>query len=595
MGKKLLLLILLSINFCPVYGSPASSAVIKTDVITVSLEQQYDAVKPGAKSALAVHFKLEKNWHFYASSETAPAQMNLKVNPSSANNLLIFSEPIFPKTQLYNDKSSGQKLDVFGGTFTVYIPFAVSDSIASEIVDANVAIDGALCSDMQCRPPEVGQLTARIKISPDTVMTGSNFTLPESASPDAAIASQSPSSANSVWFALILALLAGFSLNIMPCVWPVLPIVVMRLVEQSKQSKRKSITMGFSFCLGILLFFVALAAANIILQLVYGTVLQWGDQFRNPAFVAAMAILLVILALFMFDIFTFVLPSAVASKSGSGKGFLGSVAMGFFAAVLSTPCSFAILAAAFAWAQSQPLPMATLAIMTIGLGMAIPYAILTSTPHLLKKIPKPGRWMELFKQTIGFVLLVIAVKLITALPETRLINVLYFVIILSFSAWMWGIWVGHNTKTSRKWTVRIIAILLILVAGWVFLSPEKADNIDWQPYEANSIQTAIEQHRPVLIKFTADWCLNCQVVEKTVYSRFDIAELFKEKNVLVIKADTTEKDFPATLALKNIYKQPGVPVSILLVPGQKEPIAWNGMFFADQLKDFLQKLPMDKK
>jgi thiol:disulfide interchange protein len=377
----------------------------------------------------------------------------------------------------------------------------------------------------------------------------------------------------------------------MPCVWPMLPLIVMRLVEQAKRSKGKSIAMGLLFCLGILLFFATLAGANIILQLFYGTVLQWGDQFRSPVFVTAMALLLVVLALFMFDVFTVAIPSSVAAKSGSGKGYLGTVGMGFVAAVLSTPCSFALLAAAFAWAQAQPLLLAAVAIMVIGIGMAAPYAILTSMPGLLSRLPKAGRWMELFKQAIGFVLLGIAVKLIGALPQMSRMGVLYFAVVLGFCVWMWGSWVSYNTKLSRKWLIRIVAIVLAVAAGWLFLRAPAKERISWQSYDANLIEKARAERKPVLIKFTAGWCSSCQVVEKIVYSRKDVAKLIKEKGVLAIKADTTTKDLPATLALKNVYNEPGVPVSMLFVPGEKEPVRWRGMSFANELKTLLEKLP----
>jgi thiol:disulfide interchange protein DsbD len=377
----------------------------------------------------------------------------------------------------------------------------------------------------------------------------------------------------------------------MPCVWPVLPLIVMRIVEQAKQDKGKSIAMGFTFCLGILLFFASLAGANIILQVFYGTVLQWGDQFRNPAFVAGMALLLVVLAQFCFGVFTIGVPSSIAGKSSLGKGYSGAVGMGFLAAILSTPCSFAILAAAFAWAQAQPLLLATVAIMVIGIGMAVPYAILTSMPGLLKRLPKAGRWMELFKQAIGFVLLVIAVKLIGALPQTRRTGVLYFAVVLGFCVWMWGGWVSYNTKLSRKWLIRIIAMALAAAAGWSFLRAPAGERISWQNYDTDLIETAKIEGRPVLIKFTADWCLSCQAVEKIVYSRKDVAKLIKEKGVLAIKADTTTKDLPATFALKNVYNEPGVPVSMLFMPGEKESVRWRGMSFADELKALLEKLP----
>jgi thiol:disulfide interchange protein DsbD len=320
-------------------------------------------------------------------------------------------------------------------------------------------------------------------------------------------------------------------------------------------------------------------------------VLQWGDQFRNPAFVTAMVLLLVVLALLMFGVFNIAVPSSIASKSGSGKGYSGAVGTGFLAAILSTPCGFGVLAVAFGWAQAQHWSLATVVIMAIGLGMAAPYAILTSMPGLLKRLPKAGQWMELFKQGIGFVLLIIAVKLIAALPQIHRTNVLYFAVFLGFSVWMWGGWVSYSTKPARKWITRSSAILIVIVAGWTFLPAPAGELISWQDYNDAVIDTALEEAKPVLIKFTADWCLSCQTVNKIVYHRKDIAELIEEKGVLAIKADTTALDYPATLALKNKYNEPGVPVTILFIPEADEPVRFHEIFFAGKLKELLQKLP----
>ena len=573
------------------FAAPQPGSVIKTDVVTISVEQQYDMVQPGSESALALHFKLEKDWHFYASPQTAPGGMNLKIKPSAEEDYINFSEPIFPPSHSYFDKSLEKKLEVFSDKFTVFLPFSI-EQVPDTKVMVKIDIEGAVCSGFQCRMPDFGYLNTDVKIDDNATMSESKFVLPKVT--EAAPTGTPPAgewASYSIWFALGLAFLAGLSLNIMPCVWPVLPLIVMRIIGQAKQNKGKSTALGLAFCLGILLFFASLAAANIILQVFYGTVLQWGDQFRNPAFVAGMALLLVVLALFMFGVFTVTVPSSIASKSGSGRGYTGAVGMGFLAAILSTPCSFAILAAAFAWAQAQPLLPATLAIMVIGLGMAVPYGILTSMPGLLKHIPKPGRWMELFKQGIGFALLVIAVKLVSALPQQRRMGLLYFAVVLAFSVWMWGGWVSFDTKMLRKWAIRTIAVVLAVAAGWAFLPEPLAELIPWQKYDADLIKAARTAEKPVLIKFTADWCLSCQVVEKIVYSREDIAKLIEEKNILAVKADTTTKDMPATLALKNIYNEPGVPVSMLFMPGKDEPVRWRGISFADELKIFLEKLP----
>ncbi len=567
-------------------------STITTDVVTISVEQQYETVLPGSKSALAIHFELKKDWHFYASAKTAPGAVNLKIKPS-AKDYISFSRPIFPQPQLYFDKVSNKKLEVFSDKFTVFLPFSVARTefeTGKTSVNAKIGIEGTVCSDIQCRVPDFGELRTEIRIDSTVPMSEPNFFLPDlTEAPqvrEPELTSQLAS--YSVWFALGLAFLAGLSLNIMPCVWPVLPIIVMRIVEQAKAGRKQSIVMGLAFCLGILLFFACLAGSNIILRVSYGTVLQWGDHLRNPIVAGGLALLLVVLALFMFGVFTITVPSSIAGKSGSGKGYPGAVGMGFLAAVLSTPCSFAILAAAFAWAQLQPLPLGTFAIMVIGLGMAVPYAILTSMPGLLKRLPKAGRWMELFKQGIGFVLLIIAVKMIKGIPATSRIGVLYFAVVLSFCIWMWSSWVGYGTKLSRKLVVRGIAVLLV-IGAWLFLfAPEL---VDWQEYDANLIEAAIAEKRPVLIKFTADWCTICDVVDKVVYGRKDIAKLIEQKGILAIKADTTLADYPATIALKNKYEELGVPVSILYIPGEKEPLRFHKIFFAKKLKGLLKKLP----
>jgi thiol:disulfide interchange protein len=561
----------------------------KINVVTFWAEQQFDTVSPGGKSAIAIHFELEKDWHFYASADNAPAGMNLKLEPNEHGAKdLSFGKPIFPKPGWIYDDSLGKKIDVIGGDFAVYLPFTIAKSSGEKTIVVDIGIAGAVCSNTQCRVPDFGSVKVEVKIKPGVVSAQPKFTISE---PQKAPVSTGQWADYSIWAALVLAFVAGLSLNIMPCVWPVLPIIIMRLVEQAKEGKRKSATMGLAFCTGVMLFFACLAGANIILKLVYNTTLQWGDQFRNPAFVAGMAMLMVVLALFMFGLFTITVPSSISGKSGSGKGFGGAVGMGFLAAILSTPCSFAILAAVFAWAQTQPLGLATLAIMVIGIGMATPFAVLTAMPALLSKTPRPGRWMELFKQTIGFVLLVIAVKLIAALPVDRRVNVLYFAVALGFCVWMWGGWVSFAAPASRRWAVRIIAVVLAVAAGFIFLPAPKPSLINWQKYDSAVIKQAQDSNKPVLMDFTADWCLNCVVVDKKVYARKDIADLIKQKGVLAIKADTTVSDYPATIALKEIYNEPGVPVNILLVPGQNEPKRWRGLSFGDELKTALEKLP----
>ena len=545
---------------------------------------RFESARMDTAFGLAVIFEGTDDLHYYAKPETAPApEFQLKIVAKSDS--FEFGDAIFPKWEIFTDPV-GSKVEVYAGDFTVFVPITLAKATAKQITaDVEVTITGITCTSKLCLPPFEKTLQTQIEWGErDSWKYISSETKGDTVSPGQI--AKGPD--YSIWVALALAFIAGLGLNIMPCVWPILPLIIMRIVDQAKSGRRQSVIMGLAFCVGILLFFACLAGANIILQSFYERSLNWGDHLRNPAIVTALSLLMIVMALFMFGIFTVTVPSSIASKSGSGKGYAGSVGMGFLAAILSTPCSFGILTVAFVWAQGQPLFLGTLAIMVIGLGMAAPYAILTSMPGWLKRLPKGGRWMELFKQTLGFLLLIIAVKLIKASPAENRINLLYFAVVLSFCIWMWSTWVTFGSKFSRKLIVRGIAVLLVVLSFWFFFRPEL---VDWQDYDSVLIESAKAEQTPVLVKFTADWCTNCEIVDKFVFGRKDVAKLIDEKGVLAVKGDTTKATLPATLDLSNVYKEPGVPVTLLFLPGETEPVRLRELFFADELKALLEKLP----
>jgi len=219
----------------------AAQSRFKNDIVEIWTQQQYEVVQPGGKSALAIHFELAEDWHFYADAKTAPGGMNLKIKPSAEEDYISFSELIFPQPHLYFDKSSGKELTVFSDKFTIFLPFSVELALfeANEPSDISIkiGIEGAVCSDIRCRLPDFGRLSTKIQIFSGASMSKAKFALP--VLPESV--SQGQWTGYSVWFALGLAFLAGLVLNIMPCVWPVIPIIVMRVLAQAKESKLRSV------------------------------------------------------------------------------------------------------------------------------------------------------------------------------------------------------------------------------------------------------------------------------------------------------------------------------------------------------------------
>jgi len=389
----------------------------------------------------------------------------------------------------------------------------------------------------------------------------------------------------------VLALLAGLILNIMPCVLPVIPLKVLSIAQQAKESRRRFVVLGLAFAGGIVLFFVALAVVSGVLKSVQSA-FQWGEHFQIPAFRIAMAMLMVALAVNLFGGFTVLAPRRAAEAHGQleqGGSIWSAVGMGVLTAVLSTPCSFAILTAALVWAQAQSLWAGSMAMVLIGVGMAAPYAVLTAMPNLVRRLPRPGVWMEHFKQSMGFVLLLVAVWLIgTFSAEAYPFWLAGFAVVLAFCLWMWGSWVRYDAPLYKKTAVRTVAVFVAVSAGVFMLAPPRPLATHFEPYDQARIDQALRDGRLVLIDFTADWCVNCKAVEKRVYDNPEVAARLRSMNVLAIRGDITTADLPANAPLRD-YNE-AIPVTILLSSSVDEPIRLRGIFSKQDLFDALDKL-----
>lgn len=589
-------------------GDPAATEIVR-------FEQQYsqahlEPARLNGRPGIAVVFKGSEDLHYYARPETAPAPgMELKI--TAAADGLAFDETVLPPWGIFDDLT-GEQIQVYVGDFTAFIPIR-EDSIAGKKDTAvSVNIAGIACTSKLCLPPFDQTLKATLNLAdagswPPITIAGAEAA-PAAPSkqvtePVASPSSETPATDSARQSVLpygtavyyLLAIAAGLSINIMPCVLPVLPLILLRLVDRSRGPGGRRLAPGLAFCAGVVLFFVVFALLSAIVSLTTGAVLDLNSLFRYPTAVIVLFLAIVLFGLVMLDVVTLTLPSAVAGHQSNGSGIAGSVGMGFFAGVLSTPCSGALLGFVLVWAQTQPLLVSSVAIVLMGVGMALPYAAIVLIPSLLDRVPKPGHWMEIFKKSAGFLLFLIAAKLtLAALPKERLLSVLMYGIIFSFCVWMWGKWVDLATPARRRWAVRLIAVMLAIGAGLWLLpaqSGSTATTPDWKPYDAEAVQRAIAQHQPILLKFTADWCTNCKVLEKRVFHDPEVVSMLRKKGVLSIKADTTLIGYPATKDLKDVYGEAGnVPVTIIIWPdGSQEKK--RGIFDKSELIQILSELP----
>jgi thiol:disulfide interchange protein len=380
--------------------------------------------------------------------------------------------------------------------------------------------------------------------------------------------------------ALGLALLAGLTLNIMPCVLPVIPIRILSIVEMAGQSRRRYVTMGLAFAAGMMLFFVALAAINVGYKTALGRAFDINEQFQQPWFMYAMAGIFVALAANLFGVFHVIVPSKVMGLDGdvqaSRAGRLKSVGMGVMMAVLAVPCSFAYLVAALTFAAAAPLVEGSLVILAVGLGMSAPHILLAAFPKLVDKLPKPGRWMELFKQSAGFVLLLVAVYLVATQRvdgPSRPFWVLGWFVFLVAGLWMWAAWVRYDAPWRKKLLVRGLAAALVIGTGLAMLPAPEPALLHAETFDQTAIENAQKSGRIVVVKFWATWCPACYEQESLVFNTPEIAGEFERRDVAYFKGNLTRADLPAARWLEaNGYSPSRAPLTLVYPPGEGEPV-----------------------
>ena len=542
----------------------------------------HKTVRGGDSLHVALEMTIAESYWVYgpdAGGKIVPAQdLTVQVGATPLEVGPVLFTPAKSHKTLFPDGSVDTHL-VYEGRAYAFAEVTVPVGLKSGKYPLALTISGQLCDPEICLQLDT-TITAEVTVGDATVASADWTDQVRAALGQASYEDwgEPAGGDRSAWVALPLALLAGLILNIMPCVLPVIPLKLLSLVQQSKESPRRFVTLGLAFAGGIVLFFVCLAAFSAVMRIGVGYTLKWGDMFQYSAVIYVLVLVLTAFAANMFGAFTVLVPRKLAEVE-TGEGHLGSVGMGFFTAVLSTPCSFAILASAFLWAQSQRLALGTIGIIMIGMGMAAPYVVMTLLPKLVARIPRAGRWTELFKQSVGFVMLLVAMWLLsTQMTDSRPAWVAAYAVVLAMCLWAWGSWVRFDAPAGRKWGIRSGALIVAVAAGlWMLPAPDPLA-VKFEPFDAARISEARRRGQAVLVDFTASWCLTCKTVEKLVYDDPNVARELESRGVVAMKGDVTHRGSPADRMLTDKLREPGVPVSVIFPPGQGRPIRLRGLF-----------------
>ena len=401
-----------------------------------------------------------------------------------------------------------------------------------------------------------------------------------------------------------LAFLGGLILNIMPCVLPVLALKILGFVRQAGSNPRHVRNLGLIYGVGVLTSFLVLGLVALGVQAA-GSLAGWSTAFQNPQFRVLLCILLLLVALNLFGVFEVSLSGAALDETthfarrtlsgpwswigGRGRGTgdsdtvistngltqegpFGAFFNGVLAAVLATPCTAPMLGTAIGFAFTQPPLILLLIFLTVGLGLATPFVLLCWRPQWLKWLPKPGGWMVRFKVAMGFPILGTCVWIFwftaTRMGSAGVLWLGLFLVLLSAAAWVWGEF--NQRGGGNRWAVAVAGVmvaagyfgLLEAQLDWRHPASNRPPKLAWQHWSPAAVDAARKAGHPVLIDFTADNCLNCQINKKTSIEIQSTIDLIKKYKVEVFEADYTDAD-PAIAVELQRYGRRGVPLVLV--------------------------------
>ncbi len=562
--------------------SPAGSAPA---IVTASLVSEVKSAAPSQPFRAAIKLVHQEHWHTYG--KVLPPDVIGK--PTKLKWTLpegwSVEELPWPATKEV-DSTDGKKSQGYEGT--VHLPVKITPAgKVGDAVEISVIVDALACNPENCMPvkPEAKlslTLAEKAEIDPANSALFAQETAAAPATADTApiVKTAERSFAGYLLFAFI----GGLILNVMPCVFPVLGIKVLSVVQQAGENKKQVLFHGLAYTFGVLVCFWALGALVITLGK------AWGFQLQSPGFVYGLGAFFLIFGLSMAGLFEIGASAVgVGQNLQSQHGLSGSFFSGLLAVVVATPCSAPFLGPALGYTVTLPSFQALVMFSMIGLGLASPFLLLAIFPKLVSALPRPGAWMESFKQGLSFLLfgtVVFLIWVLTGMVQGQpLLFAMLGLVLIAFGCWVYGRWNLPHKPARTRHIALILTLLSIgggLYAGW----PVKEDKwAEWSPEKVAELRAA---GQPVYIDYTAQWCVTCQV-NKRVYKSDALKKLIAEKKVILLKADWTNEDPRITKALSDLGKA-AVPVNVLYLPGKPEPIVLPELLTVDNVSAAISQI-----
>ncbi len=554
------------------------------------MEMEYSAGALKDNGTLTVTITVPDKWHVNANKVTDEFLKPSSIEAKAAG--IEFGEPEWPEPIKEYNEALELEIWTFRGTFSVKIPVKNVSGADYDSLGTKVTFNYQACDNSICLAPASKTISLDSQASEGTsgaINGATNGTSGVKKNDPEINKGKEGAAAPSAGIALLLffAFVGGIILNLMPCVLPVLSLKLFSLIKQAGESRGRLLALGGATTAGILCSFWVLAAVVAAVKAGGGSA-GWGMQFQSAGFIAFMVVILTAFAMSFFGVFEIWLPWNATTKmdaAGQKAGFAGAFFTGALLVLLSTPCSAPLLGTAMGFAFAQATPILFLFFTAAGLGLALPYMLVSAFPSVLKVFPKPGAWMVKLQRIMGILLLASVGWLFWIVSEQAGITGVELFAAIAIASIACSVLLGKFAKPGttfiREVAVIILSVIALFSLWFAGISPEyekaaiavfnarlqeKMTEDGWFRYSPALIEEFAKAKRTVFIDVTADWCLTCKANEAAVLDDDDFIRAMDSLNVALVKADWT-RETPEVNALLQSMEKSGVPAYAIYPAG----------------------------
>ncbi|QDU58047.1 protein-disulfide reductase DsbD family protein [Aeoliella mucimassa] len=586
---------------------PAEAGVFSAEGSVVTWYGWLDRgrVRPGDRVFLYLRAELPDHWHVNAYEEQ-------KAELGNQPTLIVPKETT--GVQYYQPEARAMVVETpsavegFGNlryhekTAVWVVPFDVSEDVGAGEFELNGIVGYQACELTEagvgsCELESAVEFTTKLTVDPQATsfepigLTFSRGTYDQAAELAAVVAptlKPAPNNLRIIEFGgedtakigfvgmLGLALVGGLILNLMPCVLPVIGLKLMSFAKQGGESRSRVFLLNLAYVAGLLGVFLFLATLASLPQLGLSTTTDydWGELNTETWFKVFMTVLVFTMALSFLGVWEIPIPgfagSSTAAEMASREGYSGAFFKGILTTILATPCSGPFLGPVFGYTIGQDVFTTFMIFFFVGLGMALPYLVIGAFPSLVQWIPKPGAWMDTFKQAMAFMLLGTVVYLLSTLNEDYFIPTMALLVACWFACWLGGRLPITASGFSRGFSW-FVGISVAAAVGFVGFGMEKEHELPWQEFTPSQLAEAQATGKPVLLEFTANWCPTCKFNLATAIDVAAVKQVVEANGVQAIKADWTDENAEIEASLEQLNSR-SIPLLAIYPAGRSNEV-----------------------